>query len=93
MYLHHFEQDHESILRPLTNCGHYTNQHIRLNRVDLVAWRREKRQIAEELSVLEAIVENLRRGLKVASERDVESDLRALESTMNRLRKEYSLSP
>jgi hypothetical protein len=40
MYIHHLEEAEGGTLKALTPCGEYTAQHIRLNRPDLVQWRR-----------------------------------------------------
>lgn len=49
MYFEHLQEMPDGKLRPLTSCGRYTSDHIRLNRSDLLNWRQLRRQMAQEL--------------------------------------------
>jgi nitric oxide synthase oxygenase domain/subunit len=95
MYSEHLEETQDGALRARTNTGAYTCAHIQLNRLALVAWRRSRRLIADDLFVLEALVEDLQLMLKAASGTELRNDLQqrlaALESTIARLRQQYSL--
>jgi hypothetical protein len=53
MYALHLSEKLDGRLDALTSCGHYTRDHIRLDRPALVAWRRTKRAALEDIPVLE----------------------------------------
>lgn len=94
MYLEHLEESQDGKLRTLTNAGDYTCAHIRLNRLDLVAWRQARRSIADDLKVFESLMKNLELISKAAPAPDRPDDLQrqlaALKSTIARLRQQYS---
>ncbi len=56
MYSEHLQEMPDGQLRPLTNCGSYSCEHIRLNRPALLRWRQEKRRMAEQLRALDHIL-------------------------------------
>jgi hypothetical protein len=95
MYVAHFEEGPDGRLRTLTNTGIYTRDHIRLNRHSLLAWRRERRDIADDLAVLQSVFQSLAQESQAISEPDSQEELRrklaALNSTINLLRERYSL--
>ena len=79
-------------MRPRTNCGAYTRDHIRLNRPDLVAWRQTRAQIAAELTQLEKLAQTLRQTILNSPDAvgdELVEKLAALESQIARLRKQY----
>lgn len=49
MYVDHLQEMPDGKLQPLTTCGRYTRDHIRLDRRDLLNWRQLRRQRAQEL--------------------------------------------
>ena len=49
MYVDHLQEMPDGRLQPLTTCGRYTRDHIRLGRRDLLNWRQLRRQRAQEL--------------------------------------------
>jgi hypothetical protein len=59
MYVEHLQEMPDGRLQPLTSCGRYTGEHIRLNRQALLAWRQIRRQMAQELQVLARVASRL----------------------------------
>jgi len=51
MYVQHLQEMPDGTLQPLTTCGRYTGDHIRLNRRDLLNWRQFRRQRMQELEM------------------------------------------
>jgi len=96
MYSRHFDETQDGALRPRTTVGEYTCAHIRLNRSALVAWRQERRLVAADLTVLQAIVRDLELELKTASAPDFQNELKLriglLDATIARKRRQYSLT-
>jgi hypothetical protein len=95
MYLEHVRESEDGHLEPLTNCGRYTCDHIRLNRADLVSWRRLKLQIAEDLLRFETVKTRLDRMLPLttdATERSrILTEIATIESTALRLRRQFGM--
>jgi len=75
MYAEHLDETPEGELSARTNVGEHTCAHIRLNRSALVAWRQERRLVAADLTVLQAIVRDLGLELKTASAPDFQDEL------------------
>jgi hypothetical protein len=59
MYFQHLQEGKDGELQPLTDCGLYTRDHIRLNRAVLLEWRRLRRRVSAEVAILEEIVTKL----------------------------------
>lgn len=93
MYTEHLEEIQGGELRPRTNCGAYTRDHIRLNRPDLMIWRQTRVQIAADLRVLEDIASRIRDMMEMApvgAEREkMQHKAGSLEGTIARLRQQY----
>jgi hypothetical protein len=49
LYAGHLREMPDGMLQPLTACGRYTRDHIRLERRDLLSWRRLRRQMGQDL--------------------------------------------
>ena len=96
MYSEHFDERPDGELHARTNPGAYTCAHIQLNRFALLAWRQSRRRVAEDGRSLDALVRDLRLALTMAPEPELRDDLQlqlaALESTVARLRQQYSLA-
>lgn len=60
MYIDHFEEGGSGTLTALTRCGEYTAQHIRLNRPDLLRWRRLRQRARADVREWENIRDHLR---------------------------------
>jgi hypothetical protein len=59
MYVEHFKEMPDGKLQSLNHCGLYTRDHIRLNRPDLLAWRRLKLKQAQDLQTLASAADRL----------------------------------
>jgi hypothetical protein len=95
MYLVHLSESDDGDLEPRTNCGQYTCRHIRLNRPDLLSWRRLRRQVAEELLRVETANIRIKLGVSQAidpSERvEILKELEGIESMIRRSREQFGL--
>lgn len=60
MYIDHLEEDESGTLTALTPCGEYTEQHIRLNRPDLLLWRGRRQRAKSDVLEWANIREYLR---------------------------------
>lgn len=60
MYVTHFREGADGQLEALTNCGRFTDQHIRLYRPSLVRWRQTKRIVSQQLATLANATARLR---------------------------------
>jgi hypothetical protein len=93
MYIEHLEEIQGGELRPKTNIGAYTRDHIRLNRPDLIMWRQTRMQIAAELRAFEDIAVRIRGLMDMASvgaEREkMQEEVGVLEASIARLRQQY----
>jgi len=95
LYATHVEEASDGTLSVRTRVGDYTCQHIRLNRAELVAWRRGKREAAVRLPVLEALREQLARVLEATTEptlhREIQQKLAALDAIVASERARYQI--
>jgi hypothetical protein len=74
MYVAHFREAADGQLEALTNCGRFTNVHIRLYRPSLVKWRQAKRIVSAELPAWERALARIRsfaRGETDSSKREI----------------------
>jgi HNH endonuclease len=94
LYVTHVEEVSNGMLRARTGVGDYTCQQIRLNRVSLLEWRREKRQILSNLNVMETITREIGLQLEIAlapaARDELLQKLAGLDATIARLRRRYS---
>jgi hypothetical protein len=95
MYVTHLEEAPSGELNARTNTGRYTNLHIRLNRPELLGWRRLRLRVRAEISTLQSLRENLALGLLTSLEFQLRDDLTrqlaALDSIVARLRDQFCL--
>lgn len=96
MYVEHLRELDDGKLKELTRCGEYTRDHIRLDRPDLVLWRKLRRKCAEELPKLEALRAQLEVALEKgfddkSAENEVKQKIAALASSIARDKRRYSL--
>jgi hypothetical protein len=59
MYSVHLRERTGGSLEALTNCGRYTQQHIRLDRPALLNWRQARRAVLEDIANLESALKRL----------------------------------
>jgi hypothetical protein len=77
----HLHERLDGGLDELTPCGQYTNGHIRLDRAEVRAWRRQRRQARTDLPLLVALEGDLVRALDFGGIQfldEIEAKLRAL---------------
>lgn len=95
MYLDHLRESDDCNLGSLTNCGRYTCEHIRLNRLDLLNWRRLKRQVADDLLRFETSKIRLEQALSSmtdpAQQAKIHHEMAAIETTVLRWRDQFGL--
>lgn len=95
MYLVHLRELDDAKIEALSNCGRYTSEHIRLNRPDIVYWRRQRRQFLVELPILEKLKTDVEAQFKVSktgSDLDeLRNKLAALEAVIALDRRRFSL--
>jgi len=95
MYLDHLRESDNGNLEPLNDCGRYTCEHIRLNRLDLLNWRRLKRQIADDLTRWEDSRMRLEQLLSLttdpAEKTKILDGIAAIESAVLRSREQFGL--
>jgi hypothetical protein len=91
----HLEEMTDGTLRAPTKCGEYTRNHIRLDRLALLIWRQTKRQVAEQLPILQDLAKRLESMAGIESDPSVRNDIRrqlvALDDAIARQRQLYSL--
>lgn len=73
VYASFMRSEHENAI--LAACGSYTNAHIRLYRPDLIAWRRTRRSVLEEVSALGRTAERLAALVRAEPDPSVRSEL------------------
>ena len=56
MYQEHLAVQPDGTVSPVTPCGAYTARHLRLNRRELVAWRRERSWLLAELETVKETI-------------------------------------
>ncbi len=79
-------------LLALTPCGAYTNVHVRLNRSELLMWRRRRFEAERDIRVLENIrTELLLEESNLLSSEDLDNRLQALDSFLLETRERFSL--
>jgi len=83
MYVEHLQEMPDGKLQPLTACGRYTRDHIRLDRRDLINWRQLKRQMAQELHILARAVSRLEAQFVADLDRVDQSQIRKEIETLN----------
>jgi hypothetical protein len=95
VYLEHLRESDDGNLEPRTNCGRYTCRHIRLDRPDLLYWRRMRRQVAEDLSRFEAAKTRLARmpwrTADPADRSGIQDEIAAIESMILGSRERFGL--
>ena len=95
MYVEHFQEMPDGQLQPLNNCGRYTGEHIRLNRRDLLSWRRLKRQMAQDLQTLARAASRLEARfvaeLDLGDQSQIREEIKALNDRIDRDRERFSL--
>lgn len=58
----HLAERPDGTLTPLSLAGHYTIEHLRLNRREyLVVWRRERRRLREDMGLTERLIRRVER--------------------------------
>ncbi len=55
----HLLEQEDGTLECLTNIGRYTFEHVRLDREDLVDWRRERKKALEDIPVVEKMIKEI----------------------------------
>ncbi|MGO4882798.1 MAG: HNH endonuclease [Bryobacteraceae bacterium] len=82
-------------LLPLTNCGAYTRDHIRLNRQSLRDWRQFRQRTAAELQTLTRTVERLELQFlleaDLANRRQIREEIEALNKRIARDREQFAM--
>lgn len=95
-YLDHLRETDEGSLDELTPCGAYSNGHIRLSRSELRTWRLLRRQAIEDLPLLVAAEQTLKRTLSIFQEeeeqRAIQTQLAALARRIEDARHHFSLT-
>jgi hypothetical protein len=95
MYLDHLRESKDGRVEPLTNCGIYTSRHIRLNRPVLLNWRLARRNAVEDVRTFEDVRRLLAILLTSTTDPDRKGEilkmLETIDSTMARLREQFSL--
>lgn len=95
MYQQHLRELDDGNLEPLTNCGHYTRDHIRLDRQDLLSWRVLRRQVAEDLTRFETAKVRLAQALSLVTDptkkNEILEEIATIESTVRRSRGQFGL--
>ncbi len=59
IFKEHLREDVLGNLWALTQCGEYTKEHINLNRIELVVWRRERRNLITDILESEQLIKQL----------------------------------
>ena len=94
MYQNHLRELEDGQLEALTACGRYTKDHIRLNRADVLEWRRRRRKAQTELSLFVSLkdeLEKLRVEAKVSQQEDLDRELEALNSLIAEMPQLFNL--
>jgi hypothetical protein len=95
MYEQHLRELDDGTLESLTKCGHYTRDHIRLDRQDLLTWRLLRRQVAEDLPRFETAKARLTQTHSLVTDptkkSEILEEIAAIESTVLRWRKQFGL--
>lgn len=92
LYKEHLREVEEGQLLALTSCGAYTEAHIRLNRSELLKWRRRRLEAERDIRAFERIrAELLLQESNLVSSEDFDNRLRALDSFLSETRERFSL--
>lgn len=94
-YLSHLREAEGGGLEELTPCGVYSNAHIRLSRSELRTWRLSRRQAREDLPLLRAAEQTLKKALSMFQEETeqqaIQAQLDALRRRIEEIRRRFSL--
>jgi hypothetical protein len=92
-YVDHLREIDGGGLEELTPCGVYSNAHVRLDRPELKAWRSLRRQARDDLPVLIAAEDTLRRALLMfpSEQRAIQTQMAALGRRIEETRTRFSL--
>jgi len=95
MYVEHFQEMPDGRLQPVNNCGRYTGEHIRLNRLNLLSWRQLRRQMAQELRTLAHAADRLEAALAaeldLTSQNQIREEIETLNIHIARVSQRFSL--